>query len=111
MFTRKSVCSIFRCGRCDGEDLIMIKVSKLAVLSTSFAPRDVAGRFALMEVLRMDAELDEIKKKKSTMKEFKEVAMTKGFMPIQEDAARWVVDGYTSLEEVTRVIDLTGRLV
>lgn len=69
------------------------------------------GRFALMEVLRMDAELDELIVKKSTMKEFKEVAMTKGFMPIQEDAARWVVDGYTSLEEVTRVIDLTGRLV
>jgi len=70
-----------------------------------------SGRFALMEVLRMDSDLDELIVKKSSMNEFKQLALDKGFVSIQEDAARWVTDGRTSLEEVTRVIDFTGRLV
>jgi len=69
------------------------------------------GRFALMEVLRMDSDLDEMIVKNSSMNEFKQAAVEKGFVSIQEDAARWVIDGRTSIEEVTRVIDFTGRLV
>ena len=69
------------------------------------------GRFALMEVLRMDSELDELIVNQSSMNEFKQAAIDKGFISIQADAARWVADGRTSMEEVTRVIDFTGRLV
>ncbi len=69
------------------------------------------GRFALMEVLRMDSELDELIVNQSSMNEFKQVAIDKGFISIQADAARWVADGRTSMEEVIRVIDFTGRLV
>lgn len=69
------------------------------------------GRFALMEVLRMDNDLDEMIVNQSSMNEFREAAVEKGFVSIQEDAARWVADGRTSLEEVTRVIDFTGRLI
>ena len=69
------------------------------------------GRFALMEVLRMDAELDELLVNQSTMNEFRQAAIDKGFVSIQDDAARWVADGRTSLDEVTRVIDFTGRLI
>lgn len=69
------------------------------------------GRFALMEVLRMDTELDELIVNQSSMNVFKEAALEKGFVTIQDDAARWVADGRTSIEEVTRVIDFTGRLI
>lgn len=69
------------------------------------------GRFALMEVLRMDNDLDEMIVNQSSMNEFREAAVEKGFISIQEDAARWVADGRTSMEEVTRVIDFTGRLI
>jgi len=69
------------------------------------------GRFALMEVLRMDTDLDEMLVNQSSMNEFREAAVEKGFVSIQDDAARWVADGRTSLEEVTRVIDFTGRLI
>lgn len=69
-----------------------------------------SGRFALMEVLRMDGELDEMIVRKKSMHEFLERAVEKGFISIQEDAARWVAEGRTSLEEVTRVIDFTGHL-
>lgn len=69
------------------------------------------GRFALMEVLRMDNDLDEMIVNQSSMNEFREAAIDKGFVSIQEDAARWVADGRTSMEEVTRVIDFTGRLI
>ncbi|MCK4708736.1 MAG: Flp pilus assembly complex ATPase component TadA, partial [Gammaproteobacteria bacterium] len=69
------------------------------------------GRFALMEVLRMDTDLDDMIVKQSSMNEFKEAALEKGFVTIQDDAARWVADGRTSIEEVTRVIDFTGRLI
>jgi len=69
------------------------------------------GRFALMEVLRMDTDLDEMLVNQSSMNEFRDAAVEKGFVSIQDDAARWVADGRTSLEEVTRVIDFTGRLI
>ena len=69
------------------------------------------GRFALMEVLRMDTDLDEMLVNQSSMNEIRDAAVEKGFVSIQEDAARWVADGRTSLEEVTRVIDFTGRLI
>ncbi|MDH5426329.1 MAG: GspE/PulE family protein, partial [Gammaproteobacteria bacterium] len=68
------------------------------------------GRFALMEVLRMDSDLDEMIVNQSSMNDFSQVAVEKGFISIQDDAARWVADGRTSSEEVTRVIDFTGRL-
>ena len=69
------------------------------------------GRFALMEVLRMDSDLDEMIVNQCSMNEFKQAAIEKGFVSIQDDAARWVADGRTSIEEITRVIDFTGRLI
>lgn len=68
------------------------------------------GRFALMEVLRMDSDLDEMIVNQDSMNDFERVAIEKGFVSIQNDAARWLADGRTSSEEVTRVIDFTGRL-
>ena len=69
------------------------------------------GRFALMEVLRMDEDLDEFIINKTSMNIFRQIALDKGFITIQEDATRWIIEGRTSLEEVTRVIDFTSKLI
>ncbi len=68
------------------------------------------GRMALMEVLRMDTDLDELIARRATVGEIAEAAMKKDFRPISEDGVRRVREGVTSLDEVSRVIDLTGRI-
>ena len=68
------------------------------------------GRLALMEVLRMDADLDELIARRATVGDITEVALKKDFRPISEDGVRRVREGITSLDEVSRVIDLTSRV-
>ncbi len=68
------------------------------------------GRIAVMELLRMDPELDELVSRRATRREILEAALEKGFVPMAEDAIRRVIDGTTTLEEITRVVDLTDRL-
>ena len=72
--------------------------------------RGYHGRVALMEVLRMDAELDDFIARRSTLKEIGELAVNKGFRTLAVDGARRAREGVTSLGEVARVIDLTSRL-
>ncbi|MFW5970370.1 MAG: GspE/PulE family protein [Halofilum sp. (in: g-proteobacteria)] len=78
------------CARCDG--------------------RGYRGRFALLEVLRMDADLDDLIARRATLKELAGAAHEKGFVTLAADGARHALDGYTSLEEVARVVDLTSRV-
>ncbi|MEJ2060070.1 MAG: ATPase, T2SS/T4P/T4SS family [Gammaproteobacteria bacterium] len=68
------------------------------------------GRVALMEILRMDPELDELVASNATQKTLLDAAFERGFRPLVEDGVRRVLSGVTSLDEVTRVVDLTGRL-
>lgn len=65
------------------------------------------GRLAIMELLRLDADLDELIARKATPREIRTAAMAKGFRPLAADGMRRVMDGSTTLEEVARVIDLT----
>jgi general secretion pathway protein E/type IV pilus assembly protein PilB len=39
------------------------------------------------------------------------VAAAHGFRALADDACRRVLDGTTSMEEISRVVDLTNRLV
>jgi type II secretory ATPase GspE/PulE/Tfp pilus assembly ATPase PilB-like protein len=68
------------------------------------------GRQAIMELLRLDADLDELIARRATMREVKQAALAKGFRPLAEDGLRRVLEGSTSLEEVARVVDLTERM-
>jgi len=68
------------------------------------------GRFALLEVLRLDAELDDMIARRKTQKELTEAAYEKGFTSLAADGARHALSGLTSLEEVARVVDLTSRV-
>ena len=67
------------------------------------------GRLPVMELLRMDIDLDELIAQRATAREFRRVAAEKGFRPLADDGLRRVLDGSTSLDEVARVIDLTQR--
>ena len=68
------------------------------------------GRVAIMELLKMDQDLDELIARRATVREIKTMALAKGFRPLIEDAIQRVMDGITSLDEVSRVVDLTERL-
>ena len=68
------------------------------------------GRMAITELLKVDAEIDDLIARRATQRELYQLALDKGFQPIAEDALRRVLDGSTTLEEISRVVDLTNRL-
>ena len=72
--------------------------------------RGYRGRLAIMEVLRMDGDIDELIARRATAREIRNAANAKGFRSLADDAARRILEGVTSIEEVGRVIDLTERL-
>lgn len=68
------------------------------------------GRTAILEVLKVDAELDEMIAEHVTLGKIKAHLKQQGFKTLADDAARRVLEGITTLDEVSRVIDLTDRL-
>lgn len=68
------------------------------------------GRLALMEILKMNSDLDDMLVHKATAKEIKEAANQQGFMTLADDGIRHVINGVTSLKELSRVTDLTERM-
>ena len=71
--------------------------------------RGYRGRTTVMEILHMDADLDELVARRASPREMRETAFAKNFRPLAEEGVARVVDGSTSLSEVARAIDLTGR--
>jgi type II secretory ATPase GspE/PulE/Tfp pilus assembly ATPase PilB-like protein len=67
------------------------------------------GRTTIMELLVMDSDLDELVARRATAKEMRAMAMAKGFRPLSDEGLQRVAEGVTSLTEVAREIDLTGR--
>jgi type II secretory ATPase GspE/PulE/Tfp pilus assembly ATPase PilB-like protein len=68
------------------------------------------GRISIIEVLKFDGDMDELVARHGTPKELLRLALSKGFKPLADVGTSRVLDGTTSLEEVARVVDLTGRL-
>jgi general secretion pathway protein E/type IV pilus assembly protein PilB len=68
------------------------------------------GRLAIMELLKLDQDLDELMAHKATSREILRAALAKGFKTLADDGARRVLDGSTSLDELMRVIDMTERM-
>jgi len=68
------------------------------------------GRMAIMEILKMDGELDELIARRATARELQKTAVAKGFRTLADDGARRVLDGSTALDELMRVVDLTDRM-
>ena len=69
------------------------------------------GRLSLMELLRFDTGIDELVSRRATTREISKVASAKGFRSLAEDGIRRVLEGQTSLAEVSRVVNLTDRVL
>ncbi len=67
------------------------------------------GRVSVMEVLKMDEELDDLVANRATSRELLKHAIANGFVTMADDGIRRVLLGETTIEEVSRVVDLTGR--
>ena len=72
--------------------------------------RGYKGRFSLLEILRMDAPIDELLARRASKHELEQHAKTHGFKTLADDGVRFILNGVTSLEEVSRVVDLTTRI-
>ena len=68
------------------------------------------GRTPIMELLVMDGDIDELVARRATAKELRAEAVSKGFRSLAEEGITRVIEGTTSLAEVARTVDLTGRL-
>ncbi len=67
------------------------------------------GRIAIVEILNIDPSLDEMIARRATAREILAAARARGFRTLADDGTRLVRTGVTSLEELTRVVDLTER--
>jgi general secretion pathway protein E/type IV pilus assembly protein PilB len=68
------------------------------------------GRMAIIEILKMDDELDDLIAHRATGRQLHKAAVAKGFRTLADDGARRVLDGSTALDELMRVVDLTDRM-
>jgi len=68
------------------------------------------GRIAVVEVLKIDAELDDMIVRVASRQELHQRAVACGYRDLAEDAIRHVRKGLTSISEISRVVDLTARL-
>ena len=68
------------------------------------------GRVALLEILKMNSELDDLLAQGASTKEIRDEAYRQGFFTLADDGIRHIVEGITSIEEVARVANLTERL-
>ena len=71
--------------------------------------RGYRGRTTVMEILHMDADLDELVARRASPREMRETAFSKNFRSLAEEGVARVAEGSTSLAEVARAIDLTSR--
>jgi general secretion pathway protein E/type IV pilus assembly protein PilB len=68
------------------------------------------GRLALLEILQMDGDLNELVARRATARELKTAALQKSFRTLAEDGIQRVLEGLTSIAEVSNAVDLIGRM-
>ena len=68
------------------------------------------GRLAIMELFKMDSDIDELIARRATGREIKEAARRRGFRSLAEDAIARVLAGDTDIDEISRIVDLTDRI-
>ncbi len=65
------------------------------------------GRMSILELLKFDAELDELVTQRASLKVLMDHVLRNGFVSMAQDGLRRVRQGVTTVEEVGRVVDLT----
>ena len=73
------------------------------------ANKGYKGRCSVMELLVMDGDLDELVARRATAKELRAAALAKNFRPLAEEGIALVLNGTSSIAEISRSVDLTGR--
>lgn len=81
-----------------------------AVGCTACSNAGFKGRISVIEIVKMDDELDELIANRATSRELLKKALANGFMPMVDDGIRRILNGETTIEELSRVVDLTSRL-
>src|SRR3954469_21677777 len=73
------------------------------------ANKGYKGRSSVMELLVMDSDLDELVARRATAKELRAAALAKNFRPLAEEGIALILNGTSSIAEISRSVDLTGR--
>lgn len=68
------------------------------------------GRTSIVEILRITDDLKRLITERTPAHELMRAATETGFKSLADDACRRVLDGLTSLDEISRIVDLTGRV-
>ena len=68
------------------------------------------GRRLVIEVLSIDEGFNELVAEQATLGQFEQHARAGGFISMAEDGIRLILEGLTTVEELSRVVDLTKRL-
>lgn len=68
------------------------------------------GRIAIVEILRINDYMKKLISNKTSGHEILKAAKATGFKTLADDACRRVLEGISSLDEITRKVDLTGRV-
>ncbi len=69
-----------------------------------------SGRQAIMEILRLDSDMDDLIARRASIRDLKNNALERGFRPLAQDGIRRILQGITSIAEVARVVDLSDRM-
>jgi general secretion pathway protein E/type IV pilus assembly protein PilB len=68
------------------------------------------GRTSILEILKINEYMKKLISQNTSAHELAKAAVATGFKTLADDACRRVIEGITSLDEITRVVDLTGRV-
>ncbi len=68
------------------------------------------GRTSILEILQASDNLRKLISENASAHTLMQAAAEEGFRTLADDACRRVIDGTTSLDEITRIVDLTDRL-
>ncbi len=69
-----------------------------------------SGRQAIMEILKLDSDMDDLIARRGSIRDLKNNALERGFRPLAQDGIRRILQGVTSVAEVSRVVDLSDRM-
>lgn len=65
------------------------------------------GRLAVLEILRFSKEMDNLLLEGASQHDILDKAVEQGFTDLLQNALRWVRSGDTTLDEISRIVDLT----
>ncbi len=92
------------------DDAQQLQICRVAAEFRHAEHQGYEGRTALMELLKFDRDLDDLIARGASARELLAAAHSKGFIPLADVAVKRVLDGVTTLDEISRVVDLTDRV-